>query len=247
MEYFNQLLSGAAAGVLQSRAVQWPLNKVRETVYPFYYNHNAWEASLILSDQNVWLGSLASACDRSALKARNITRIISAVYDINPIFPDDPELIYLKIPVLDKPSEQIATHFEKAIDFIDESIQHGHGVLVHCVYGISRSSTLMCAYLMRKHNMSVKIAIEYIKASRPQVNPNAGFLLQLCSYSSPFVRVPGRKIGSLGSSPIDEFSAVPRNIGSLGSSPADDIGIGMIPLFPDDEIDEDQEDYNNHN
>lgn len=215
MDYLNSasgIVSAAVGNILQSRAVQWPLNKFRENVYPVYYNHNAWEADLILEDQNVWLGGLASACDRDALRVRGITRIITAVYDVNPIFPDDPELIYLKIPVLDTPSEQIAAHFEKAIDFIDESMQHSHGVLIHCVYGVSRSSTLMCAYLMRKHNMPLKSAIDYVKIRRPQVKPNDGFLLQLQSYGSPFVKVSSNKIrspGSLGSSPNEEFSIIP--------------------------------------
>lgn len=165
--------------MLQSRFFQWPLNKIRETIYPIYYNHNAWEADLIVPESNIWLGGLQSACDRSALKARNITRIITAVYDINPIFPDDPEIIYLKIPVLDSVTEEISPHFIKAINFIQESVNNKHGVLVHCIYGISRSSTLMCAYLMKKHAMTVNRSVNFVKEKRKQVNPNSGFLLQL--------------------------------------------------------------------
>lgn len=175
-------LSGAAGSVSQTRVFQWTINKVRENVYPVYYKDNAWEADLIVQKHNIWLGGLPSACDRSALRVRNITRIITAVYDLNPIFPNDPDIIYLKIPVLDAPSEEIAAHFDKAIDFISESVKNGHGVLIHCVYGISRSSTLMCAYLMRKHAMSQRNAIEYVKSKRPQVDPNSGFLLQLATY-----------------------------------------------------------------
>jgi hypothetical protein len=201
-------LSGAVGSVSQTRVFQWSINKVRENVYPVYYNHNAWEADLIVENHNIWLGGLPSACDRSALRVRNITRIITAVYDLNPIFPHDPDLIYLKIPVLDAPSEEIAAHFDKAIDFISESVKNGHGVLIHCVYGISRSSTLMCAYLMRKHGMSQRSAIQYVKTKRPQVDPNSGFLLQLATYEkrkdySYFPELDSPPTKSLATSPKD--------------------------------------------
>lgn len=222
-----EALSGAASTVSQTRLFQKSINKLRENVYPFYYNHNSWEADLILEEHNVWLGGLPSACDRSAMRVRGITRVITAVYDINPIFPDDPDLIYLKIPVLDTPSEEIAAHFEKAIDFISESVRNGHGVLVHCVYGVSRSSTLMCAYLMKKHNMTQRQAILHVKERRPQVNPNTGFLLQLATYErkplySFLPDFEDRSKSRVGSRPNS-------NPGSLGTSPKDDPSI--IPLF----------------
>lgn len=235
MDYISQTLSNVVSGVSQSRPFQWSINKVRANVYPFVYNHNAWEANLILEEQNVWLGGLVSACDRSALKAHGITRIISAVYDIDPIFPDDPDLIYLKIPVLDNPTEEIAAHFDKAIDFIDESVDYGHGVLIHCVYGVSRSSTLMCAYLMRKHMLPMKQAVDYVKQRRPQVNPNSGFLLQLQSFGSPFVRTPARNKPRPGSNPS-----------SRGCSPQE--GFSMVPLFPPEiDTDEYHDQKYNHN
>jgi len=173
MEY----VSWIAKGVSQTRAAQWVINKVRATVYPWVYYK--WEANLIVESDNIWLGSLESACDRHGLKMHNVQNVVSAVYDINPIFPDDPELLYLKVPVIDKPTADIAKHFDRAIDFIDTAVKKKQGVLIHCVYGISRSSTLVCAYLVRKHGMSVKAAIEHVKKRRPQAEPNSGFLIQL--------------------------------------------------------------------
>ncbi len=161
----------------QTRLVQWSINKVRENVYPWVYNK--WEAHKILDDKNLWLGSLESACDRKALSDHGITHIVSAVYNINPIFPDDPELLYLKVPVIDEPNTDIAKHFEKAINFIDTALEKGEGVLVHCVYGVCRSSTLVCAYLIKKRKLTAKQAVEFVKSKRQQANPNSGFLTQL--------------------------------------------------------------------
>lgn len=51
-------------------------------------------------------------------------------------------------------------------------------VLVHCVMGRSRSATLVLAYLMMKHSLSVVDAIEHVRQRRC-ILPNHGFLKQL--------------------------------------------------------------------
>lgn len=165
-----------AKSTSQTRLFQWTINKARSVAYPWVYNK--WEANRILDNENLWLGSLESACDRETMRVHNIKYIVTAVYDINPIF-DDPDLWYLKVPVIDKPDANIAKHFKKAIEFIDEAIDKGSGVLVHCVYGISRSSTLICAYLIAKKKMTVSQAIKHVKDRRPIADPNRGFLVQL--------------------------------------------------------------------
>ena len=60
--------------------------------------------------------------------------------------------------------------------------QHVTGkVLVHCVQGISRSATLVIAYLMLKHHMTVQNAVRLVRAQR-EIWPNQGFLQQLCQF-----------------------------------------------------------------
>lgn len=51
-------------------------------------------------------------------------------------------------------------------------------VLVHCVMGRSRSATLVLAYLMMKHSLSVVDAVEHVRQRRC-ILPNHGFLKQL--------------------------------------------------------------------
>lgn len=55
-------------------------------------------------------------------------------------------------------------------------------MLVHCFAGRSRSSTLVLAYLMGKHRMSLASAVRRLKSVRSTVRPNAGFILQLVQY-----------------------------------------------------------------
>lgn len=55
-------------------------------------------------------------------------------------------------------------------------------VLVHCRMGISRSATLVIAYIMRKYKCGYEKAFNKVKDRRKIVNPNSGFVIQLKKY-----------------------------------------------------------------
>ncbi len=164
--------------VTQSWPVQWVINQARIIYYPWLYKK--FEANEII--KGLWLGSLETACDENGLREHNITHIVSAIYDVNPLFPDS-DFVYCKVPVIDKPTEEIGKYFNECFNFIDDALKTNKTVLVHCVYGISRSSTLVCAYLIKKHNLTVSQAVQLVQSKRPQADPNNGFLKQLVEIS----------------------------------------------------------------
>ncbi|KAF9522250.1 protein-tyrosine phosphatase-like protein [Crepidotus variabilis] len=49
-------------------------------------------------------------------------------------------------------------------------------VLVHCQQGVSRSATVVIAYLMRYEGMSLAEALAFVKDKRACVKPNVGFM-----------------------------------------------------------------------
>ena len=61
-------------------------------------------------------------------------------------------------------------------------VDGGDAVLVHCMQGVSRSSTVVVAYLMRHRGMTFDTALALAQKKRPRVRPNAGFLSQLQRY-----------------------------------------------------------------
>ncbi|RKP27251.1 protein-tyrosine phosphatase-like protein, partial [Syncephalis pseudoplumigaleata] len=91
---------------------------------------------------------------------------------------------YLVITVDDRPATNLLQYFHDTYRFIDECIEQGGRVLVHCMAGISRSATIVIAYLMRKHQWSVDVAMQTVRQSRPIIKPNAGFRRQLALYES---------------------------------------------------------------
>jgi predicted patatin/cPLA2 family phospholipase len=80
------------------------------------------------------------------------------------------------------PFVNIARHFQECLQFIKECLQMGGRVLVHCFAGVSRSASVVIAYLMREHGQTFVDALNYTRRRRPIVFPNFGFQRQLLDY-----------------------------------------------------------------
>lgn len=85
---------------------------------------------------------------------------------------------FLGIRAVDADWYPLKDWFSHAAEFIDTGLRHGK-VLVHCIQGMSRSATLVIAYLMIKQRLSVREAVKILRARR-EIFPNSGFLQQLC-------------------------------------------------------------------
>nr|XP_046247564.1 dual specificity protein phosphatase 22-B-like isoform X2 [Scatophagus argus] len=70
-------------------------------------------------------------------------------------------------------------YFRDSIMFIHESRLKGEGCLVHCVAGVSRSVTLVVAYIMTVTGRGWVESLAAVRAARPCAGPNLGFLRQL--------------------------------------------------------------------
>lgn len=86
---------------------------------------------------------------------------------------------FMGIEALDIAVFPLFQHFQLAAEFIDSALKQNGKILVHCGEGISRSSTLVIAYLMMKCGFRVEDAVRQVVKHR-NILPNQGFLLQLC-------------------------------------------------------------------
>ncbi|KAK4622250.1 Dual specificity protein phosphatase 1B [Fulvia fulva] len=113
------------------------------------------------------------------LEQAGITHILSVLdFSIN----DAPQLKRCKclnIQVDDDPDEDLLKHFPKTNAFLDDALREGGGVFVHCAMGVSRSATVICAYLIWKFGLSPMEALEKVREKRKRANPNPGFMRQL--------------------------------------------------------------------
>jgi protein-tyrosine phosphatase len=46
--------------------------------------------------------------------------------------------------------------------------------------GVSRSASLVIAYLMQEQSMTLSAALSHVRSRKPDIQPNKGFLQQLC-------------------------------------------------------------------
>ncbi|KAJ9154369.1 hypothetical protein P3X46_027713 [Hevea brasiliensis] len=139
-------------------------------------------------EQGLFLGSVGAANNKDILKSKNITHILTVANTLAPAYQND--FIYKVIGVADKEDSNLRQYFDECFNFIDEAKRQGGGVLVHCFVGRSRSVTIVVAYLMKKHGMSVSQALEYVRNRRPQAAPNSGFISQLLDFEKSLQGLP---------------------------------------------------------
>lgn len=128
----------------------------------------------------IWISDHASVCNLQALQDRGIRHIVCAVLGVQPMFPKHIE--YTNLPLRDTSDEDIYKYFDTVAELIHNTLEGDGSILVHCRCGVSRSVTLVCAYLIRYQNMSCAEAIRTIQMRRPVANPIRAFRHQLRSY-----------------------------------------------------------------
>ncbi|KAG0096418.1 hypothetical protein BGZ93_004542, partial [Podila epicladia] len=72
--------------------------------------------------------------------------------------------------------------FSAAFEFIDQSVAQGGKVLVHCQLGVSRSASLVIAYVMRAQSMGLSEAYDYVKQLSAVISPNMTLMYQLAEF-----------------------------------------------------------------
>ena len=95
----------------------------------------------------------------------------------------------------------LTPHFDTVADIIHSVHQNGGRTLVHCLAGVSRSTALVLAYLVKYRRMSLREAYHFLATQRPVVRPSVNFWHQLIGFekrvrdvtraSVRFVDVPG--------------------------------------------------------
>ncbi|KRZ55868.1 Dual specificity protein phosphatase 7 [Trichinella nativa] len=135
----------------------------------------------------LYLGNAANASDISVLQKYNINYVVNVTRNLPNAFENDARFKYLQIPIDDNWSQNLASHFPKAIQFINEARSKKCGVLVHCLAGISRSVTVTVAYLMQTLSLSLDDAYDMVKRHKPNISPNFDFLGQLVEFERRMV------------------------------------------------------------
>lgn len=116
------------------------------------------------------------------LENLEIKFVVNATVELpdTPLPDNRPE--YLRVPITDSRESNLIDYFDRVADTIEKTRQQDGNSLVHCVAGVSRSVSLVLAYLMKYADMTLKNAFQHVKSVRPQIRPNTGFFKQLIEY-----------------------------------------------------------------
>uniref|UniRef100_A0A672LEB2 protein-tyrosine-phosphatase n=1 Tax=Sinocyclocheilus grahami TaxID=75366 RepID=A0A672LEB2_SINGR len=130
----------------------------------------------------LFLGNERDAQDLDLLLRLNIGFVVNITTHL-PLYHLDTGLVrYKRLPATDNSKQNLRQYFEEVFEFIEEAHQCGRGVLVHCQAGVSRSATIVIAYLMKHTLMTMTDAYKYVRGRRPIVSPNLNFMGQLLEF-----------------------------------------------------------------
>jgi protein-tyrosine phosphatase len=152
---------------------------VDATIFQFY-NQLVECATQILP--YLYLGTEWNASNYDSLQTDRVTHILNISSEVDNFFPDT--FKYLNIRVLDVEETDLLKEFDRTNRFIQEAKEEGTSCLVHCKMGVSRSATVVLAYLMKEFNWTYEQTFQFTKQKRNCINPNDGFKQQLATYES---------------------------------------------------------------
>lgn len=170
-----------------------PINNQCTTTFSLYEDPN----DLSIDNEKMtqimpylYLGNESDSNNHEMLKSEGITHILNVTRNI-PFHLEAAhagEYVFKRISVNDALDQNLMQFFDEAFDFIEKAHNNNQKVLVHCQAGISRSPTIVIAYLMRKLNKSMNDAYNFVSDRRKIIGPNILFLSQLTSYDETLAK-----------------------------------------------------------
>jgi len=135
----------------------------------------------------LWLSSIVFDNDLpSWCYKNNFTHILNASgsYGNNVFYhtkPHNYNIKYLGLDIEDRVDVPLYPFLPQIYNFIQEAMNNDGKILVHCIWGQSRSVACLIYFMMIKWEMRYEAALRLIKKVRPCARPNDGFDAQLRS------------------------------------------------------------------
>ncbi len=152
---------------------------------------------------HLYLGCRKAATSLPSLKEHGITRVLNVTSSVPNQFERE-GFTYKQIKVEDSHDVNMMQYLPEAFRFIEDAKDSGAKVLVHCHAGMSRSVTVIIAYLMKHYEHTLDSAYEFVKERKSDISPNFSFMGQLLEYDRALRHSPSDSgIGSGSTTPMD--------------------------------------------
>ena len=136
---------------------------------------------------HLYIGNYRDAADHDQLRAMGVTHVLNcAAYrqsDENTYPQESGVTNYMQFHANDDWEYDILQHFDDSRAFIDDALERGGCVLVHCALGVNRSGAICVAYIMLHGHMDLLQVAKLIKEKRGRVLTNRGFQQRIVSFA----------------------------------------------------------------
>ncbi|KAG6853658.1 hypothetical protein C0991_002550 [Blastosporella zonata] len=163
---------------------------VPSPVYPPSQNHHRSSRGASEIITRLYISDLSFAENPACLASFGITHVISAisgsVHIPSPaaLYPHPPPR-HLHLKIEDSPFAELAAHLPGTTQWISDAYMSSPEarILVHCAEGVSRSVSVVAAFLIAQYGWTPSEAVQFIKSKRRVADPNFGFVTQLGEYA----------------------------------------------------------------
>ncbi|KAG6331568.1 hypothetical protein ID866_7521 [Astraeus odoratus] len=142
----------------------------------------------------LYVSDLAFAENPAFLASLGITHILSAMSGhvaVPRSTVSTHHIHHVQCHLEDLPFSELVDKLPGTTKFLRDALRDPSArVLVHCVEGISRSTSVVCAYLIAEYGYAPAQAVQYVKSKRRSAEPNFGFVRQLHEYADKLRRPP---------------------------------------------------------
>ncbi|KAK7247376.1 hypothetical protein RIF29_42258 [Crotalaria pallida] len=183
--------------------------------------------------EHIYLGSDTVAKNHELLSQHGITHVLNCVGFVCPEYFKS-QFVYKTLWLQDSPTEDITSILYDVFDYFEDVREQGGRVLVHCCQGVSRSTSLVIAYIMWREGQSFEDAFHYVKNARGVTNPNMGFACQLLQCQKRVHAMPAspnsilRMYRMAPHSPYDPLHLVPKMVNQPCAEALDSRGAFII-------------------
>jgi predicted protein tyrosine phosphatase len=115
----------------------------------------------------LWIGSKADSMNTEAARRNGIGLVVNCTRDI-PF--GVPGVAHVRVAIDDHKDDTpiFTSQLNRVVRAIDKHLGRGEGVLVHCYAGISRSASVVAAYLMYKEGLTPRQAMSRVRRVKPE-------------------------------------------------------------------------------
>ena len=138
----------------------------------------------MIHDDWLFLGDVSHSRSAEVVNNLGITHVVNACNMPRSNwfeYRENKPVKYFTVSVDDDVDVDISRFFEEAHAFISAARRESadHKVLVHCMAGVSRSTSLLLYFMMREHDWPLQQCFAWVKERRRIVAPNPSFRDQL--------------------------------------------------------------------